>query len=90
MNRIFCNFYIMTLQEVEAKIKSFLIDELEVDENTIFPESKLKDDMGIGSLEVVDVVVFVEDTFGFKMDPKEFNTIQTMSQFCEFVQSHCA
>lgn len=80
----------MTIQEVEAKIKSFLIDELEVDENTIFPESKLKDDMGIGSLEVVDVVVFVEDTFGFKMDPKEFNTIQTMSQFCEFVQSHCA
>ena len=80
----------MTLQEVESKIKAFLIDELEVEETMIFPESKLKDDMGIGSLEVVDVVVFVEDTFGFKMDPKEFNTIQTMAQFCEFVQSHCA
>jgi len=80
----------MNVKEVEEKIKKFLIEDLEVEEDLVFPDSKLKEDMNIGSLEVVDVVVFVEDTFGFKMDPKEFNTIKTMAQFCEFVQSKCA
>ena len=80
----------MNAKEVEEKIKNFLIEELEVEEDLIYPESKLKEDMNIGSLEVVDVVVFVEDTFGFKMDPKEFNDIKTMAQFCEYVQGKCA
>lgn len=75
----------MNLSEVEQKVKEFLIEELEIEEDKIFADSKLKDDMNIGSLEVVDVVVFVENEFGFKMEPQEFKKIITFSQFCEYV-----
>ena len=36
----------MKRQEIEEKVKAFLIDELEIDEDKIFDDAKLKEDMG--------------------------------------------
>ena len=60
----------MERKEIEEKVKAFLIDELEVDEEKIAPEALLKDDIGIDSLDFVDIVVIVERTFGFKIKPE--------------------
>lgn len=76
----------MELKEIEEKVKNFLVEELEIDENKISAEASLQDDLGIGSLEVVDVIVFVENEFGFKMDPAGFKVVKTFSDFCEFIQ----
>ena len=50
----------MTRQEIEEKVREFLIDDLEIDEEKIAPEAQLKDDLGIDSLDFVDIVVIVE------------------------------
>lgn len=76
----------MEIKEIEEKVKTFLVEELEIEEDKIFAESTLQNDMGIGSLEIVDVIVFVENEFGFKMDPENFKTIKTFKDFCEFIQ----
>ena len=80
----------MTLDEIKDKVTAFLVDELEIDESKIQDEARLKEDMGIDSLEVVDVVVLVEEEFGFKMKPEDFKTLQTLNQFCQFIQEHLA
>ena len=46
----------MTRTEIEEKVNAFLIDDLEIDEENIFPEAKLKEDMGIDSLDYVDMI----------------------------------
>ena len=56
----------MTRTEIEEKVREFLIEDLEIDEEKIVPEGKLKDDLGIDSLDFVDIVVIVEKKFGFK------------------------
>ena len=38
----------MTRTEIEEKVRAFLIDDLEIDEDKIFDDAKLKEDMGIG------------------------------------------
>ena len=76
----------MTRQEIEEKVKEFLIEELEIEEN-IFPEAKLKEDMGIDSLDYVDIVVIVEKSFGFKIKPEEMANVKTLSQFCDYIES---
>ena len=43
----------MTREEIEEKVRAFLIDDLEVDEAVITPEAKLKDDLGIDSLTLL-------------------------------------
>ena len=60
----------MSRQEIEEKVKAFLIDDLEIDEDKIYDEAKLKDDMGIASLDCVDIVVIVDKNFGFKIKPE--------------------
>lgn len=70
---------------IEEKIKNFLVEEMEIDAAKILPEARLKEDLGIDSLEVVDTVVFVEREFGFKMKSEEFKTIRTVGQFVDYV-----
>ena len=57
----------MTRTEIEEKVRNFLIEDLEIDEEKITPDAKLKDDMGIDSLDFVDIVVIVDKNFGFKL-----------------------
>ena len=42
----------MTRTEIEEKVRNFLIEDLEIEEDKITPNAKLKDDMGIDSLKV--------------------------------------
>lgn len=50
----------MTRTEIEEEVRNFLIEELEIDEDKILPDAKLKEDMGIDSLDFVDIVVIVD------------------------------
>ena len=77
----------MTRTEIEEKVRYFLIDDLEIDEDKIFDDAKLKDDMGIDSLDFVDIVVIVERNFGFKIKPEEMVGVTTLRQFVDYIQS---
>jgi len=77
----------MERKEIEEKVKEFLIDDLEIEEDKIAPDALLKEDMGIDSLDFVDIVVIVEKKFGFKIKPEEMADVKTMSQFCDYIQS---
>mgnify|MGYP002656822412 CR=1 FL=1 len=50
----------MERKVIEEKVRNFLIEDLEIEEEKIVPEAKLKDDLGIDSLDFVDIVVIVE------------------------------
>ena len=77
----------MSRQEIEEKVRAFLIDDLEIDEDKIKDDAKLKDDMGIDSLDFVDLVVIVEKNFGFKIKPEEMKGITTLKEFCDYIES---
>jgi acyl carrier protein len=77
----------MTRTEIEEKVKKFLIEDIEIEEKLINPESKLKDDLGIDSLDFVDIVVIVERNFGFKIKPEEMQGVTTLSQFYDYIES---
>lgn len=80
----------MTRTEIEGRVKAFLIDDLEIEEDKIFPESLLKEDMGIDSLDYVDIVVIVEKNFGFKIKPQEMTNVKTLAQFYDYIESNVA
>ena len=77
----------MERTEIEDKVRNFLIEELEIEPKNIFPDAKLKDDMGIDSLDFVDIVVIVEKNFGFKIKAEEMAGVDTFSKFCEIIPS---
>ena len=77
----------MTRQEIEEKVREFLIEDLEIEEEKIAPEAQLKEDLGIDSLDFVDIVVIVEKKFGFKIKPDEMAGVKTLNQFCDYIES---
>ncbi len=75
----------MNRNEIESKVRGFLTEELEIDNDRIFPQSRMKEDMGIDSLELVDVAAFVDECFGFKMNLSDFKSLATYGSFCAFI-----
>ena len=75
----------MDINEIQEKVNAFLVDELEIDESRIEDDARLKEDLGIDSLEVVDVIVLVDQEFGFKMRPEDFKELKTYGEFCQFI-----
>ncbi|MBR4441587.1 MAG: acyl carrier protein [Bacteroidales bacterium] len=77
----------MDINEVREKTKRFLVDEFEIEEEKIKDDALLKDDLGIDSLDFVDIVVIVESVFGFKLQAEEVKQIATFAQLCSLLQS---
>ncbi len=76
----------MERKEIERKVSEFLISEFEVDESLIRPEARLHEDLGIDSLDVVDIVVLVDQIFGFRIVPEELIPVVTLNDFCDYVE----
>ena len=77
----------MNRTEIENKVRDFLIEDLEVDEEKIYPDARLKEDVGIDSLDFVDIVVIVEKNFGFKIKPEEMAGFATLNDFYSYIES---
>ena len=75
----------MTRAEIEERVKAFLVDDLEIEEENIYPESRLKEDMGVDSLDYVDIVVIVEQNFGFNVTGEDFAKSRTFQDFYNLV-----
>ena len=69
------------------KINDFLIDEFEVDADTITPDANLKDTLGLDSLDYVDLVVTVESNFGVKLGEADFVGIATFQNFYDLIEN---
>lgn len=77
----------MKREEIVEKVNEFLVEELEIEEDKIKPESLLKEEVGIDSLDLVDIVVIVNRIFGFKIEMAELKEIKTLNQFYDYIDS---
>ena len=80
----------MDRQEIEEKVREFLIEDLEIDEEKIQPEARLKEDIGIDSLDFVDIVVIVEKKFGFKIKTEDMAKVKTFNDFSDYIEKKIA
>lgn len=76
----------MTREEIKETVNKFLVEDLEVEPEKLFEQAALKDDVGIDSLDFVDIVVIVEETFGFKIKAEEMSEVRTLSQFYDYIE----
>lgn len=77
----------MDKAEIIERINGFLIDEFEVEADTIEPDAVLKDTLGLDSLDYVDLVVTVESNFGVKLGEADFVGISTFQNFYDLIEN---
>lgn len=76
----------MKREEIIEIVNEFLVEDLEIEAENIFDDALLKEDMGIDSLDFLDIVVIVERNFGFKILPEEMANVKTLKQFIDYIE----
>jgi acyl carrier protein len=75
----------MQNDEIIKTINRLLVEEIEIDEEQIHPSAQLKNDLGIDSLDFVDLFVIVENNFGLKMKAEEMAEVKTLQDFYNYI-----
>ncbi len=75
----------MTNENIISKINEFLGEEFEVDPVKITPGGNLKETLELDSLDYIDLVVVIENNFGFKVKPEDFTGIVSFQDFYDYV-----
>jgi acyl carrier protein len=77
---------IMNDQEIIEAINAALVEEFELDIEEMVPEANLFLDLELDSLDMVDMVIVLEQTFKIKVrDEKAIRKIRTLEDLYNFV-----
>lgn len=68
----------MTEQEIEDRLRSILVEEFEMEPSEVHREARLYDDLGIDSIDAVDLIVQLKDMTGLRIPPEEFKSVRTV------------
>jgi len=78
----------MTRPEIEEITVNFLAEEFEVEKDKMIPEASLKETLSLDSLDYVDLVIFIESHFGFRVKPEDFTKLKTFNDFYDYIEQH--
>ena len=71
--------------EIEGKLKKIVVDQLGVEEAAIQPKAKFIEDLGADSLDIVELVMAMEETFGIDIPDDDAESIKTVEDALTFV-----
>ena len=75
-------------EDLEKKVKEIVAKELDVDEVKVTMEASFVDDLGADSLDQVELIMALEDTFGCEIPDEEAEKIVTVGDAIKFIQKH--
>jgi len=76
----------MTETELIATVNAALAAEFELDPQALNPAAGIYEDLGLDSLDAVDMVIVLENAFGFKLrDEQALRAIRTLADLYAFI-----
>jgi Acyl carrier protein len=78
----------MDREDIIKTINSLLIQEFEIEEKKISPSAHLKDDLGLESLDFVDIAVIIKKEFGITLKGEEVTSLKTMGNLYDYIYDH--
>lgn len=70
------------------KVKSIIVDQLDVDEDKVTPAASITDDLGADSLDVVDLVMSFEEEFDLEIPDEQVAKIKTVGDIVKFIEDN--
>ena len=77
-------------EAIEAKLKALIVKQLGVKEGEVSLEKSFVDDLKADSLDVVELVMAMEDEFGFEIPDDDAEGIRTVGDAVAYINSNQA
>ncbi|MEM9271337.1 MAG: acyl carrier protein [Cyanobacteria bacterium P01_F01_bin.143] len=74
-------------QEIFEKVKSIVVEQLEVDEDKVTEKASFANDLGADSLDTVELVMAFEEEFNIEIADEEAEKIDTVGKAVEHISS---
>ena len=72
---------------IESKVTNIIVKQLGVKEDEIALEKSFIDDLGADSLDIVELVMAMEDEFGFEIPDEEAENIRTVGDAVKYISA---
>ena len=76
------------MDNIEQQVKKVVAEQLSINEADIKNESAFISDLGADSLDTVELVMALEDTFGIEIPDDQQKKIQTVQDSIDFIEAH--
>ena len=73
-------------QEIFEQVREIVADLLDIDPETITPDSKFQADLGADSLDLVELIMEFEERFGGEISDEDAQKITTVGQAVQYVE----
>ncbi len=78
----------MTDQEIIDKTNKVFEESFEIEKERLVPDAQIFTDLGLDSLDIVDLIVALQNTFGVKIRNEEkVRDIRTLNDIYQFISS---
>ncbi|MBP5477697.1 MAG: hypothetical protein J6Y00_08475 [Paludibacteraceae bacterium] len=78
----------MTKQEIIQQTNAFFSDRLDSDMSHVTPDTELKHDLGITSVDAVAIASFAQKSFGCPVIMSEIKAIITMDDLYNYIEKN--
>ena len=75
-------------ENIEQKVKDIIIEQLGVDAAEVKIEASFVNDLGADSLDTVELVMALEESFDMEIPDEEAEKIQTVGQAIDYIKNH--
>jgi len=73
----------MERPEILEKVRRMIAEKLGIDLDDVKEDANIIEDLGADSLDLVDIVMYVEDTFGIRVEDEELERIKTLKDIVD-------
>ena len=77
-------------KDVANKVRKMVVDHLGVEESKVTDEASFIDDLGVDSLDTVELVMAFEEEFGAEISDSEAEKILTVGDAIKFIENKAA
>ena len=70
------------------KIREIIMEQLSVDESMVTIDTNLMKDLEADSLDAVEIIMAIEEEFGFEIPDEEAEKFQTVNDLVKYVDAH--
>ena len=74
--------------EVVSRVTNIVVKQLGVDEAEVEPKRSFVDDLGADSLDIVELVMAMEEEFGFEIPDDEAENIRTVGNAIDYIAAN--